>query len=162
MKNNRRLALSESKGFTLVELLVVISIVAILATIGIASFSVAQQSARDGKAKADVTTIAKSIESSRDMTINPITYTYTTTNLSADFKVIPAGSNAAYCVRGDNSAIGDLSATDTTWTKTVCPANWGVVNTSTSNLPSNHQYWKVCAKLERGTPNPFCVSSIAQ
>lgn len=151
-----------NKGFTLVELLVVISIVAILATIGIASFSIAQQTARDGKAKADVTTFAKTIESSRDMTANPITYTYTTTNLSTDFKVIPTGSNAAYCVSGGNSVITDLNIGDAAWTKTACPPNWGVVNTSTSNLPTNHQYWKICAKLERGTPNPFCVSSIAQ
>lgn len=50
------------KGFTLIELLVVISIIGILATVGIASFSKAQKSARDGKRKTELTQIASALE----------------------------------------------------------------------------------------------------
>ncbi|MEX0896400.1 MAG: prepilin-type N-terminal cleavage/methylation domain-containing protein [Patescibacteria group bacterium] len=42
------------KGFTLVELLVVIAIIAILATIGMVSFIRAGQNARDSKQKANI------------------------------------------------------------------------------------------------------------
>lgn len=49
-------------GFTLVELLVVISIIAILSVIGITIFSSAQKSARDSKRRADIDSIAKALE----------------------------------------------------------------------------------------------------
>jgi len=45
------------KGFSLVELAVVITILGILATIGMVSFTRAQRSARDGRRKADLQAI---------------------------------------------------------------------------------------------------------
>lgn len=50
------------RGFTLIELLVAISIVAILATIGLISYSGAQRSARDGKRKQDLQAIRSALE----------------------------------------------------------------------------------------------------
>lgn len=52
----------KTKGFTLVELLVVISIIAILSVIGITIFSSAQKSARDAKRKEDIHTIQLALE----------------------------------------------------------------------------------------------------
>ena len=43
-----------TKGFTLVELLVVVSIISILATVGISTFSNLQKSSRDAKRKSDL------------------------------------------------------------------------------------------------------------
>lgn len=52
----------KKSGFTLVELLVVISIIAILSAIGITVFSAAQQAARDGRRRADLLAIAQALE----------------------------------------------------------------------------------------------------
>jgi prepilin-type N-terminal cleavage/methylation domain-containing protein len=51
-----------TKGFTLVELLVVITVIAILSIIGLTVFSGLQKSARDAKRRADVDAIAKALE----------------------------------------------------------------------------------------------------
>ena len=52
----------KSKGFTLVELLVVISIIAILSVIGITIFTSTQSVARDAKRRADANAIHKALE----------------------------------------------------------------------------------------------------
>ena len=51
-----------SKGFTLLELLVVIGIIAILVTLGIASYSTAQKKARDAKRQSDLVSFQSAIE----------------------------------------------------------------------------------------------------
>ncbi len=52
----------DQKGFTLVELLVVITILAILATIAFTIFSGTQKSARDARRRADIDAIATAME----------------------------------------------------------------------------------------------------
>lgn len=55
------LVLSETEGFTLVELLVVITIIAILATIGMTIFSGVQKAARDTKRRGDIDALQKAV-----------------------------------------------------------------------------------------------------
>lgn len=50
------------RGFTLIELMVVVSIIGILMAAGIVTFSNAQKAARDAKRRADVDAIAKAAE----------------------------------------------------------------------------------------------------
>lgn len=52
----------DKRGFTLVELMVVISIISILSVIGIVLYSNAQKSARDTKRKADINAIVTAME----------------------------------------------------------------------------------------------------
>jgi len=54
--------MAAQKGFTLVELLVVISIIAILSVIGITVFSGVQKSTRDARRKADLHAISLALE----------------------------------------------------------------------------------------------------
>lgn len=54
--------LNNPQGFTLVELLVVVSIIAILAVIGLTIFTGVQKTARDAKRRADVEAISKALE----------------------------------------------------------------------------------------------------
>ena len=54
--------ISNPRGFTLIELMVVITIIAFLAVIGIASFTNAQKVARDGRRRADIEAIATALE----------------------------------------------------------------------------------------------------
>ena len=60
----------DNKGFTLIELMVVVAIIAILSTIGISGFSSAQKKARDARRRADVKTIQSSVISSADLSGN--------------------------------------------------------------------------------------------
>lgn len=62
IKNNLRI----QKGFTLVELLVAISIVAVLATIGFTLFQTTQASARDAKRRVDVDALSTALETHFD------------------------------------------------------------------------------------------------
>lgn len=58
----------KKSGFTLVELLVVISIIAILSTIGITVYSGVQKTAQDTKRKVDINAIAKAYEQKYNFT----------------------------------------------------------------------------------------------
>jgi len=58
----KNLKLKISKAFTLLEMLVVIGIIAVLVSMGIASYSTAQKKARDAKRKSDLKTIQTAFE----------------------------------------------------------------------------------------------------
>ena len=50
------------KGFTLIEVLITVTILAILAMIGLATYAQSQRTARDGKRKADLQAIRSALE----------------------------------------------------------------------------------------------------
>lgn len=62
MNKNNSIKNNHKKGFTLVELMIVITIIAVLATIGVASFTRIQKQARDTKRKGDLRTLATGLQ----------------------------------------------------------------------------------------------------
>lgn len=80
--------LSDKHGFTLIELMVVVSIIAFLSVIGITAFSNAQKQARDGRRRADIDAIATALESNRDPIAGTYTKAWTDTTLYAN-SVVP-------------------------------------------------------------------------
>lgn len=62
MSTSAPLSVNKPRGFTLVELLVVISIIAILSVVGMAVFTGVQKGARDAKRRADVDAVSKAYE----------------------------------------------------------------------------------------------------
>ena len=54
--------MNKQRGFTLIELLVVIAIIAVLSVIGISSYQVANQKARNSRRSADVQQIRSALE----------------------------------------------------------------------------------------------------
>lgn len=73
----------KQSGFTLVELMVAVAIIALLAVIGFTFFSAAQKNARDAERRSEVIAIAKAIESAQDPALN--NYVYNPTVALRDF-----------------------------------------------------------------------------
>ncbi len=63
-------SIKNPQGFTLIELMVVIAIIAILSVIGITIFSGAQKNSRDAKRKGDIEAISSAIEAHINNTLN--------------------------------------------------------------------------------------------
>lgn len=77
------LTLQFKKGFTLIELLVTISIIGILASLTLASYSAAQQKARDGIRKNDLAQVKRALELAKADCTSSAYYPYKT---GADIK----------------------------------------------------------------------------
>jgi type II secretion system protein G len=84
------LAVNKPRGFTIVELLIVIVVIAILASISIVAYNGIQQRARDSKRTSEISQIKKVLE----------------------FYKADTGSYPAVCAGGDNSGcnMNDLSS----------------------------------------------------
>lgn len=114
----------KKKGFSLIELLVVVTILAILFTIGIAAFRNVSGNARDAKRKADVEAIAKALESQ----FNPETGQYPAPPLNANYFTSgsvpqkPEGGNYDTVWNTDNTGFQACAPLEVAPSGTVCPA----------------------------------------
>lgn len=144
----------KSRGFTLVELLVVISIIGILSTIGIVSFTRVQQIARDGKRVADIDSIAKSLETAKDFSTG-IYYNKLSTDFPNGIPTDPKGITR-YCICYSNTKC-TISDAPTSWS-TSCYALWQPISDSLT-FTSNVKSWKLCAKKESSN-TVYCQHSL--
>lgn len=161
------------RGFTLVELLVVVAIIAILSVIGLTLFTSAQANARDARRKSDIDAIANALETTRSPGV--VYYTNLPTSGFSGGAVPMDNNNSAsapnYCVRTSTlagvpadplaanwgsgvSCPTSPAATQTaavsgesTWT-TIPSAGLAASTTAGSPFYTSTISFKVCARLE--------------
>lgn len=151
-------------GFTLVELMVAIAIVAVLATVGFVIFTNTQKNARDTRRRGDLDAISNAFEGhylpiagTCDGQLTPSTQpTYCalqkTWFTSKTVPLDPLGTGKQkYCMtqNNDSTVIDDL--TINTWANAnTCPTDWVEV---LEKIPdpatvANFNSWKVCTYFE--------------
>lgn len=153
-------------GFTLVELLVVVTIIAILATIGLTIYTSAQKQARDAKRRGDIDALAKAMEQN-----------YNKINGTGNYSgMCQTGSGATYdCSKWFVGGLPEDPLKDTvppskgTRRYRFCRASeWpspctynndgsGIVSGNPSYSDSALNEWIFCAVLEEGNKD-YCVS----
>ena len=109
------------RGFTLIELLVVIAIIGILATFIVASFTSAQQKARDSKRKTDLDAIKKALELYKGDQLAgtyPLTANYPAA-LTASYIKLPVATE----IKAGWTAYTYTSAAGATYTLSACLEN---------------------------------------
>lgn len=133
--------LFNKSGFTLVELLIVISIISILTTIGVAYYGNIQQGVRNAKRKEDIEAIAKALE----VQYNGITNVYPKVDASFFANAIPQdptptsnSCDGGYCGYCFNPA-----------------SNCSNSSTSVTGWLGGASTYKVCANLE--PTGVFCL-----
>lgn len=138
-----------AKGFTLIELMVAISIVAVLATIGLTLFSNAQKTGRDGKRRADIDAITTNLESRFNTVDNQ--------NCGAGVGgVVGTASAGTYCPPQPGWFAGGTVPVDSLNTGTYTYTNSGDV------LPTSATFttYTICGHLETaGAGNAYGVNA---
>lgn len=124
------LSINKKSGFTLVELLVVISIISILAIVGMVSYVGTQKGARDAKRRIDVDAIANVLEAHYADTASPCNATAPT----------------PYCVSAAITG-GTFFATN------AYPTNPTPGGADYSLTISGQTAYTICALLENGNGN---------
>lgn len=142
------------RGFTLVELLIVVAILAILATIGFAILGNQSGKARDARRKADLDQISKAYEVTYDQNAGEYRALTGADFTSGTVPTDPVSANGNYaCITGPGPECTDISAT----TFTVCAALEGgtVEACSVAGAPSVATcYCKSAAQSPLVTPPP--------
>lgn len=141
---------SESKGFTLIEILLVVAIIAILATIGFAIYSGLTGNARDAERQSEIKEIANALEINRTASgYQPLQAGWFQAN-AIPTDTLP--SQRVYCIAVSNSSTPAVPAVFTN----SCPSSYSTVSTSTPTADS--VYFRVCATLEK-TSSVFCIAN---
>lgn len=85
--------MKKSAGFTLIELIIVISIIGVLATLGVGSYSQISRKSREKKALADMTIIKKAL-----------------IQLEVDTDQLPRHNDPTVCIHNNEANVNDCNA----------------------------------------------------
>lgn len=129
---------TNSKGFTLIELMVTVAIIAIIATVAIALFSNAQASARNGKRTAELESIANALEQNKTTAgYQPLA----TTQFAGGVTPGTDPQGYMYCIVPNSG-----QANPAVWTTGGCVAPFVQV---TATVPAaDSATYKICTSLE--------------
>ncbi|MBI2600066.1 type II secretion system protein [Candidatus Daviesbacteria bacterium] len=153
-----------ARGFTLVELLVIVSVIVTLFVAGIAGFANIQKNTRDVKRKADLKAIAKALELHRGDTgyAFPQLSFFSSNAIPADPGLKP------YCLAGSSSVIppsitspwgdGPGNPCPTVNDPNGVPFTYAVINPQYGFTQGN-KAWKACAVLEVPSGTVYCLSN---
>ena len=147
-----------NKGFTLIELMVVIAIIGVLSLIAFGTYNSVQSRARDGKRRGDIDAILKALEINKATTYQPLT---TAQFAGGVVPTDPSNRTPKYCIL--SSTNNTTPDPPTAWdTALACPTtDWAPITGTGAQPPSaGTTNFQVCALLESGTaPNIYCVSN---
>lgn len=153
----------KSSGFTLVELMIVVAIIAVLSVIGVTVFSGIQKDSRDARRRADIDAIASAMEANYGKTVAG-QYSAITAGFFANgvVPVDPTSTNVSpegacpgvckYCVTQDATSARTPAACSTGSTPVAAASG------TTAAAPSGgaNQYWMICANLEKTAGTFYC------
>lgn len=153
------------RGFTLIELMVAISIIAVLATVGFTYYQKAQSTARDSKRIADSQEVSKALEQFKALNN---TYSIATTlpcNTGSwwDFSSALWGTNGnqvgcpASLSNGLNGYFTSTIPNDPLCPAGVCAGSW---RNYVVSEPSNGSSYIIYVKLENSPSNNNCPSGV--
>lgn len=151
-----------SQGFTLIELMIVVVIIAILATVGAVIFTSVQKSSRDARRRADIESIAKALEVAKSTT-NSETYPQLATTMFST-GLIPTDPGArSYCISPTGVATAP-SAVPAAWTDNNCTGLSGYTKAVAGTPTTGATGFRICASLEDTTAagttaGVFCLSN---
>ena len=119
--------MKKSSGFTLVELLIVIVIIGILASIGLSSFASAQAKSRDAKRKANLSQIASALELYYN---DKGTYPADSSGGTGNFKIC-GELGTSECVWGEDGLTNTVNSRTTTY----------MIKLPTDPIPTKYRYY---------------------
>lgn len=124
-------------GFTLVELLIVITIISLLATVGVVTYSGLRKDAKDAKRKADIEAISTVLESNYTPGLNPYPAVSGSLFTEGFIPTPPAGTYDSLGTPETSYIFVSVSGDSNNWVSTLSGGN----------------RYKVCAHLEKPTGN---------
>ena len=139
-----------SKGFTLVELIVVITILAILATIGFLSLQGYTSDAKDAKVRANIRTVTSALVNEQAMSSNTISNYIDTTNATT-YQVANTGTGAAYSGTAVINFANPNSSTGSYFVGEVKPSALRIDATKFFDTPTT--------STNGTTPKPFAIGA---
>lgn len=154
----------KKSGFTLVELLVVISIIAVLSVIGLTIFGDVQKKNRDARRKADINSIADAMEANYGKTTaGQYNGLVTTMFSSGEIPTDPTNTNAATDAQCPGVCKYCVAEGTTAQTRAACTIAIVTAKTVGVGFPAggtSSPYWMVCANLEGTAGTFYCRSNL--